>query len=430
MEVQNINRNKAMRNAILAQCAGLLSLKMFNNGFLLNYFSRIGMSASHIMYLLGVPALCMSLMTIPAAFISDQTGKKKLGGPGLLLTAVSYVVLFLSTLFTDINVIPYVFAGVILYGLGHTIYLSSWFVLLRPIVPSDQRGRFFGRLRLSFHLVSLVATWIIFYFLDRFQSIETYSIILFSISLLLILRLVLYLRIPEVEKSKPNHMSLKKSLMKVIKTPGCLPFGAYVFLLRLFIGASPWIFGLLEKEVLGFSESQIVLMGNFLFIGAIVGFFTGGRIVDRLGTKYVFLICHFAFALILFLFLLRDLLFFKTIMVVSFLTFAFGLVNAASSISITTEMMSLIPRENKSLSTAFNSSLLGAGTTLSAFMGGKALDLKILSTNWTLFGETMSQYDSLLLIYCIMVVLMLITLGLIPSVIQTRKQDAGVGLQQ
>ena len=56
----------------------------------------------------------------------------------------------------------------------------------------------------------------------------------------------------------------------------------------LFTGACPMIFSLLEKDVLGFSDDRIVLIGNLMALGGMLGFVLGGRMVDRFGTKYVF----------------------------------------------------------------------------------------------------------------------------------------------
>ena len=48
------------------------------------------------------------------------------------------------------------------------------------------------------------------------------------------------------------------------------------------------IFSLLEKDVLGFSDDRIVLIGNLMALGGMLGFVLGGRMVDRFETKYVF----------------------------------------------------------------------------------------------------------------------------------------------
>ena len=73
------------------------------------------------------------------------------------------------------------------------------------------------------------------------------------------------------------------------------------------------IFSLLEKDVLDFSDDRIVLIGNLMVLGGMLGFVLGGRMVDRFGTKYVFLCCHFGFSAVLLLVLTRGILDFSAL---------------------------------------------------------------------------------------------------------------------
>ena len=70
------------------------------------------------------------------------------------------------------------------------------------------------------------------------------------------------------------------------------------------------------------------------------------------------------------------------------------------------------------LATAFNVTLVGGGMALSAILCGQVIRLGVLNKSWTLFGQAMSEYDALILGAGIMVVLLVVTLGLIPSVIR------------
>ena len=72
-------------------------------------------------------------------------------------------------------------------------------------------------------------------------------------------------------------------------------FVAYIFLLALFTGCCPLIFNLIEKHVLGWGDDRVVTMGMLMMIGSVVGFFMGGRAVDKYGTKPVFMVMHFSY---------------------------------------------------------------------------------------------------------------------------------------
>ena len=104
--------------------------------------------------------------------------------------------------------------------------------------------------------------------------------------------------------------------------------------------------------------------------------------VDRLGTKYVFLCCHFGFGSVFLLFLWRYIFSGEVQITVAILTILFGMVQAASSIAMTSETLVLIPAENKSLATGLWFTLYSGGMGLSGVLSGQALELGILSDSW------------------------------------------------
>ena len=105
----------------------------------------------------------------------------------------------------------------------------------------------------------------------------------------------------------------------------------------------------------------------------------------------------------------------------SFLTFSLGLIQASSSIAITSEMMALAPAKNKSVIISICSSLQLGGAAISGVISGKVIEYGILSKNWTMMNLKLSDYDTLLLFSAILVFVFIVTLGLIPSVVKTRK---------
>jgi MFS family permease len=176
-------------------------------------------------------------------------------------------------------------------------------------------------------------------------------------------------------------------------------------------------------------------MGFMLMLGAIVGFRTGGWAVDRYGTRSVFIICHLAFGLAFMLFLLREWLappipatmssfMMRTLgfpleplpLWLGVVHFVYGGIMSASGIAVTTEMFGIIPRENKAFASGICTSLLRLSLALSGMLSAWVLDAGLLVAEWRLAGLSLSAYDSLLLFCGIMVVLLVVTLGLVPSV--------------
>ena len=411
-------RKKAMKMILLTASLGGLAFLSFNNGLLLAYFSYLNVPSATILLLLASMPLTQFFFILPLSFLADFLGKKFIGNFGLIFSLFGYVLLIIASILPENFYTLLIGLGIVLFGLGTAMNMGNWFALLHPIIPEKIRGRFFGRLRLTWQSIGIVLTLFFIYMLEQFPYLRMYQTVLVIVSIFLAVRILFYQHIPELEKPVPPKESFLKTLMNVIAIPDYISFCSYCFLLIFFTTACPQIFSLIEKDVLSFTKTEIVFIGNLLIVGALAGFVLGGRMVDKLGTKYVFMFCHFGFGAIIILFLLRSLLPGKIIVIVGILTLLFGLVQAASGIAMTSETLVLMPKENKSLAIGLWLTLINAGAGLSGIISSTFLELNLINPEWSLFGLQMSNYDGLLLMFGTMVILMTVTLGLIPSMIR------------
>ena len=421
-------KKRAMRAIIYAQCAGAPASIFFINGFMLTYFSGLGFSSATVLLLLTLPNLLPVLIMIPAALISDRFGMKKIGTIGLFGTIIGFLLVTIAGSFPYNLMKQIVIAGIIIFGTGIAVFASNFFALLHPIIPDNIRGRYFGKMRLSWQSTSIVLTLIASALLKINSSIPMFQLVLATATILLMIRVVFYFRIPELENQEKPRQGVVSSLRHIIGIPNFMPFCSYLFLITLCTGSLPWIFGLLEKDVLGFEKGVIVLMGTLLLIGSLGGFYLGGKMVDRYGTKYVFLICHFTYSLVLFLVLARDWFPIPLIVLIGICTAMFGLIQAALGIAFTSELFVFIPAKNRSLRTAFATTLQMGGLALSGIIFSKVIDLRILSDTWVLLGKSMSMYDTIILGCGIGIILLIVTLGLVPSVVKNAQWIPRVGM--
>ena len=184
-------------------------------------------------------------------------------------------------------------------------------------------------------------------------------------------------------------------MVKVLRIPGYLLFAPIVFFDALY-RRLPMIFSLLEKDVLGFSDDRIVLIGNLMALGGMLGFVLGD--VWWTGSEQVcFLCCHFRFSAVLLLVLTRGILMISPLFLMALLTGAFGMIQAASGIAMISETLSLITSENKSLSTGLWMTLYGWYRTFRNPLQPTP-KLGVFSNEWSWIGNPMSVYDGLLLI--------------------------------
>lgn len=367
------------------------------------------------MVCLTLPAFFATVFQIPFAHWADRAGKKRLGYMGGGLMALAFLGLLVAAAQPTLGRASVV-VFVSIYAIGACLHASGWFALIMPMIPEPIRATFFGRLRVTFQSVTLAVGLLCSAVLEWRSSSGVFSGLFACFLVMIALWMLIYVRLPEAEKPDPMLPPFGAALQTIIQSKAYLPFCAYAFLLALFTGGCPMLFGMIEKTVLHLSNGSVALLANLRLLGSILGFYLGAKAVERHGTKPVFLACHFGFGAILFLFFWRDAGGGPILPILGTIESLFGLVWAASSVAFTVEMYALIPTESKSLSTSVFMTLQGAGMSLGGMLSAWAIRLGMFREAWTLAGAARSDYDALLLICGALVVVVAVTLGLVPSV--------------
>ncbi len=263
----------AIRMILITTSLGGMSYLSFNNGLLLAYFSFLGIPSSTILILLALLPLSQFVFMIPFSYLSDTYGKKLIGNFGMVLSIIGFFLMAIASVFPEEYRTLVVGLGTGVFGTGSALIIGNWFALLHPIIPENIRGRFFGRLCLTWQSIGIIFTLVVIYILEQYPTLGMYQAVIGVIAILMALRMVYYQRIPELDKIQPKRETFRKSFLKVLAIPEYLSFCAYCFLLTLFTGACPQIFNLIEKDVLHLSKVEMVFIGNLLVVGALAGFF-------------------------------------------------------------------------------------------------------------------------------------------------------------
>jgi MFS family permease len=423
-------RKRVFRIIIITQCLGMITWALFQNGFYLNYFSKLGISSATIATLFALPPLVSSPLLLVFAFYSDRFGKKRLALTGQVLLILSLIVMILASRYSAPYALILIVSSLLIFCVGGSLQGASWFALLNPIIPKEIRGRFFGRLRVSFILVSILFTRMITQMLEGNDSLGTFQFLIGLVLVAAFIRFFTYARIPELENAQGethHRPSFKKALSAVLAVPGYIQFNSYIFLITLFTAGVPIIFGLMQKDVFGFSPAQITQVGNLFLAGCLVGCGLGGRAVDRYGTRFVFLVTHLAYALVMFFMLFRHWVPWSLSVHIGACSFVFSLVASTAGVAMSSEVMALIPANNKSLSTAINMALFNLALALSALFVSRSIGWKILAPEWSMLGQHYTAYDALLLTYGMITLFMLVTLGLVPKIAKKAQLIPGSG---
>ena len=408
-------RKRAFNIIILNQCLGMLSSSLFLNGFYLNYFSKLGISSAAIAMLFALPSLLSMFLLLPFAFYSDRFGKKRLALGGQLLFITSLFMLMAAGWFDRTLSMQLLVAALLVYCVGGSLQGASWFALLNPIIPKEIRGRFFGRLRVTFQSVSILFALLITKVLAASQSMAMFQMILGLVLVAAILRYFSYARIPELEnvRGESGHRQpLAEALRAVIAVPGYIPFNAYIFLITLFTAAIPTVFALMQKDVFGFAPAQITLVGTMVLVGGMMGCWLGGRVVDRMGIRRVLRITHLAYILVMLSMLVRHWVPWPMLVHAGGCVWAFSLIAGVAGVATTSQTMELIPAANKSLSTALIISLVCAAVAAAGIFVSRAIGWDVFAEEWWMLGKSYTPYDALLLIFASLVALMFVAIVL------------------
>lgn len=404
-------RKQAFNIIIATQCLGMIPVVLFQNGFYLNYFSKLGISSATIALFFALPPLFSAFLLLPCAFYSDRFGKKSLALGGQVLLIASLLAMMVAGWGRMHMAMPLVVLSLVLFSIGGSLQGGSWFALLNPIIPKEVRGRFFGRLRVTFQLVGILYTLTVTRSLEISQSMLVFQILLGIVFAASVLRLFTYARIPDLEnvQGETGHrQTIGKALASVWAIPGYVRFNVYIFLVTLFTAAIPIIFGLMQKDVFGFTPAQITLMGTLFLVGSVIGCGLGGRSVDRHGTWRILLSAHAAYAVVMLAMLARHWVPWALPAHVGGCMLAFSLVGGMAGVAMTSESLALIPSTNKSLSTALTMTLFSGGSALSGLLVSRLIGKKFISSGWKMLGHTYTAYDSLILFFTTMTLLMLV----------------------
>ena len=409
-------QRRAMRDVIICQCFGVIPLMAYGTGLMLLYLTSLRIPANRILVYVALPLVCGLLFKLPFAYLSDRFGKKRVGTAGALMELGGCAVIAASGYVDGVAAEVWVVSGIFLFGIGHAAVYSSWMALLDPIVPESMRGRYFGRLRMAWQGVILVFACGCAVFLSASSPRADFVAVLWLLVAGMIVRLVFYHRIPEMEAKDTVSRDFIAIARRVCGRREYMGFCTYVFILALFGGAQLSLFGLVEKEVLGFGDDRVMWLGNLFMAGSMIGFVVAGWAVDHWGTKRVFILAHCGTIAVVPIFLGRGMGGGDGLWAIGLANLGAGMMYGMSSIAVTAEMLALIPGTDKSVATSICQIAHFGGRGLSGVLGSALLSLGVVAPAWRVAGYSFSGYEAVLAIFAGILMLMSATLVLVPSV--------------
>ena len=259
-----------------------------------------------------------------------------------------------------------------------------WFPLIHDVVPVDRRGRFFGKLRALWTSVCFAYVLLAGVFLGSQPDIWKFQVILGIATVFALVRNIFVTVIPTGNSLSGNHdyddwkAYVKEFLLHRELLLFCAYFGAFSILATFL--RQPLI---LYLRHMGLPVGDNVIVFNFNTLGMVLFLLAGGVLVDRFGTKPIFLVSH----VILFLLCLAvvgigmlPLDTARALMAVAMMLS--GGTFAVAGIACTAQMFHLVPDRGRVFFMSLAMIILWSGFTISPLIAGGILNLT--GPDWTL----------------------------------------------
>lgn len=406
----------AEKNAITSACYGSLApIMIADSAIIILFASMLGASDMLSMVTTSLGGIAKCFLLLPFAIVASRLGYKRtiinanIAGFFLIILAAS-APWFIESLSQII----------LLFALGAfsilmTMYVAAWFPLLSTFLDPKTRNNFFGRLRFSWQLTSVIYFFICGLIIGENPSIWVLQLVILSTGISLLGRAWYIKRIPEVQEDKNIKLDFRKSLADALNNKPLCGFSVYICCLYLAAYATlPLIYIYLKH--LHVADNIVVIISSIALAGSMTGFLFAARLVDKYGVKKLMLFIHFAFAVInISLFFIGEASIVHLI-IIGTLVAIYGFFMACSSVAISSEMMAMTSTKNKAISMAFFGTFYAAGVGGSRLLTSLVLGAGLLAKKWSIGSMTINHYQTLFLFFGCAITFVCLMLVLVPAI--------------
>lgn len=403
-----------MRYAYVSQSLGThLTLFLSSSAIIPLYIKRLGGSDLEAMLPSAFLALAQGLQLPAAMFVRPRNIRTFLVRCWFGSTFPVLLALLLALCIKPGPLVVHIVLGgvlgsLLLLSLGATF----WFPLLHDVVPAGERGRFFGRLRALWSSVYLVLGVGAGMFLGGSPPLWKFTAVLGMVTLLQMLREPFVARIPvRIHPVSPHDW--REEWRAVFHRRDLLLFVVYFALLSFLTGfiGQPTV---LYMQQLGIPAGSNTVIRAMSTAGSVLALLVAGVLLDRVGTKRVFMavhvvLCALALCLVLAGELPRELV--GALMTV--LLILSGAAIAAAGLACTAQIFHLAPERGRTFYLNFSTAVTALGAGLSPVLAGWMLDSKLGSSVLRVAGV---EFGALQILFALTALGLLLAIALLPLV--------------
>jgi MFS family permease len=348
----------------------MLTQQMLTGGILLLYLNALGIKTPIILLVLNLTPFLSSLLSIPVAWGSDYIGIKRFGNWGNSLMIAGMACIAGSAFLHDVEprlVLPVVLLGLVLHLIGASFFNTGWFSLLSHIVPVTMTGRYFGLVRFSWQLMTLLFFALSAMFFSSRTPLWIYQAVLAAGALSVGCRFIFYKAIPDAPVTGKTPLNMVGSVQSALALPGFTRYLVYLLLLVCVTGNGQDVLRLSAVGGCGMGDNQILYLSVANMAGALAAFRFMGRIIDHLGSRRMFQLCHIGFAIALLLFPVRAMLHLPPLAAGIVASVVLGIVSSTLGLTTTSHSFRVCHGAQRTIAYALVSATQSMGSGLSGF---------------------------------------------------------------
>ena len=363
-----------MRLVYLGQSVGpILPLLLMKTAFGVLLIKHLGGSDFQAM-LIGSLLLLPRILQVPTSLLVPPAAGKRFmlrcwSMNGLAIAGV------LGITFLPVDSRTKVVLILLLIAVGAVVHLTGstfWFPLLHDVVPNNERGRFFGKMRAIWSSTTFAAVMIIGVFLGKSPPLWKFQVVLAVALVLYLLRNIFIARLPEgrTPAADTDYADWKRYVTQILSRREVVIFCGYYSLLACCAGflGRPLVLYMMH---MGFVVRENVIIFGFSLLGQVLSLLLAGALTDRVGTKRVFatahiVLCAVCFSVVGIGWLPKD----QAGYLMPIAMIISGGMLAMAGVACTTQLFYLAPDRGRAFFMSLAMILMTAGSALSPIFAG------------------------------------------------------------
>ena len=287
-------RKQGMRLVYLGQGMGAMLYHLLSSSALgVLFIKQLGGSDFQAMFLTSLFLVTRVMMLPTSLLVPPRHGKRFLlggwfGGGIAISLGLAATLLDLDPSTRVAVFLIFTTLGMISLNSGNTF----WFPLLHDLVPANERGRFFGKMRTCWSCTTLVAIVLSGLFLGDQPELWRFQAVLAIVLVFFFVRTIVIRKVPSTPApGDDDYADWKHYVKDILSRREVLIFCAYfssLIFVSGFLGA-PLV---LYMERMGFPVGGNILVYGCTTLGNILALLVAGMLSDRFGTKRTFFLAH------------------------------------------------------------------------------------------------------------------------------------------